>query len=131
MSIKYKIIPRKNPRDLEGPVKFYAIPVHGKTYNLKELAKELAARSTTASEGDTYSVLIGMRDLMKEHIERSERVLIDSIGTFDASLSSEGSEEEDKFHQGLIKGGKLRFQADAEMKDFVKSLRFEKYVPKA
>jgi predicted histone-like DNA-binding protein len=111
--------------------KYYAIAVHGKTYNLSELAKELAARSTTASEGDVFSVLIGLRDLMREHFDRSERVLFDGIGTYDISLLSEGVEQPENFHQGLIKGAKLAFRSDTEMAAFIKNLKYAKYTPRA
>ncbi len=131
MSIQYKLIPRRNPRDLKAAPKYYAIAVHGKTYNLSQLAKELAARSTTASEGDVFSVLIGLRDLMREHFDRSDRVLFDGIGTFDIALSSEGAEEPEKFHQGLIKGARLNFRSDADMTAYIKNLKYAKYSPKA
>ena len=93
---------------------------------MKKLARELAGRSTTASEGDVYSVLIGLRDLMKEHLDRSDRVMIDGIGSFEIAVSSDGAESEGKFHPSLIKGAKVLYKSDAEMKNFVKGLKFEK-----
>jgi predicted histone-like DNA-binding protein len=131
MAIQYKLVSKRNPQDVKAEPKYYAIVVQGKTYDLKALAKELAARSTTASEGDTFSVLIGLRDLMQEHLDRSERVYFDGIGTFEISLSSEGSEAPEKFHQGLIKGAKLNFRSDSEMKGFIRNLKYVKYSPQA
>ena len=96
MAIQYKLIGKRSPMD--KIVRFYAIAVYGKTYNLSQLVKLLAARSTTASEGDTFSVLIGLRDLMKEILDRSERVHIDGIGTFEVVISSEGAADMDTFH---------------------------------
>jgi predicted histone-like DNA-binding protein len=108
----------------------YAVAIHEKTFKLSELARELAARSTTASEGDVYSVLIGMRDLMREHLERGDRVTIDGIGKFAVSLSSEGVESEEKFHQGLIKRVKVAYTEDTSMKEFSKNAKFEKVASK-
>jgi predicted histone-like DNA-binding protein len=105
--------------------------VYGKTYSLSQLAKELAARSTTASEGDVFSVLIGLRDLMKEHLDHSDRVLFDGIGTFEIALSSEGAEEPGKFHSSLIKSARLNFRPDSEMKSFISGLKYARYIPKA
>lgn len=93
---------------------------------MKELARELAARSTTASEGDAYSVLIGFRDLIREHLDRSDKVVIDGIGSLRMNLSSDGAESAEKFHQGLIKKAKVQYQEDAEMKEFSKNIKFEK-----
>jgi predicted histone-like DNA-binding protein len=126
MSVQYKLVSRVNPFDRTSPAKLYAKAVHGKTFKLKDLAREVAARSTTASEGDVYSVLIGMRDLMREHLDRSDKVLIDGIGYFEVSLSSEGAETEAKFHQGLIKKAKISYREDADMKSFSKNIKFEK-----
>jgi len=126
MSIEYKVVQKRNPVDPSAPKKFYALAVHKRTFNLKQLARELAARSTTASEGDVHAVLIGLRDLMKEHLERSDRVVLDGIGSFAVALTSEGAESEDKFHSSLIKVARMLFKSDSEMKGFLGNLRYMK-----
>ena len=126
MAINYKLVAKLNPLNRDLPVKYYAKAIIDKSISLKKLARELAARSTTASEGDVYSVLIGMRDLMKEHLERSDKVIIDGIGSFQASLSSEGAETEEMFNQSLIKKAKILYQEDSEMKNFTGSLKYTK-----
>ena len=128
MSILYKLIKKRSIVD--KVVRFYATVVYGKTYNMSQLAKELAAKSTTASEGDTFSVLIGLRDLIKEHLERSERVHIEGIGTFEVVISSEGAENEEDFHPSMIKSAKASYRPDAEMKGFTNGLKKQKYVSK-
>jgi hypothetical protein len=65
MSVKYKLTRKVNPQKPAEAKKVYAFAIHEKTFRLRELSRELAARSTTASEGDVYSVLIGMRDLIQ------------------------------------------------------------------
>jgi len=126
MAINYKLVAKVNPLNRDLPAKYYAKAIIDKSISLKELARELAARSTTASEGDVYSVLIGMRDLMKEHLERNDKVTIDGIGSFQTSLSSAGAETEEKFNQSLIKKAKILYQEDSEMKKFTGSLKFAK-----
>jgi predicted histone-like DNA-binding protein len=126
MPIKYKLIQRINPLKPTEAKRVYALAIHEKTFKLKELSRELAARSTTASEGDVYSVLIGMRDLIREHLDRSDRVVIDGIGSFAVNLSSEGAESDEKFHQGLIRRAKVVYTEDADMKEFSKNIKFEK-----
>lgn len=86
----------------------------------------MAARSTTAIEGDVYSVLIGLRDLMREHIGRGDKVTIYGIGSFAVNVSSEGAESEDKFYPTMLKGAKVAYRQDAEMKEFTKNVKFEK-----
>ena len=130
MSIKYKTIEKVNPRDPKAPKKSYASAVHETTVKMKGLAKGLAAKSTTASEGDVYSVLIGLRDLIVEHLERGDRVTIEGIGSFAVNLSSEGSDKPEDFHPGLIRKKKVVYTSDSEMKDNVSRMKVEKYVSK-
>ena len=49
-----------------------------------------------------------------------------SIGSFAIAVSSEGAESEEKFHPALIKSAKILYKPDAEMKDFIKGLKFAK-----
>ena len=126
MSIKYKVIEKHNPLDTSAPKKAYGKAVHGKNYKTPALAKELAGISTTASEGDVFSVLIGIRDLVRKHLGESNRVTIDGIGTFAVNISSEGADSVDNFHPSMIKGAKIVFTPDAEMKDFLRNLKYEK-----
>jgi predicted histone-like DNA-binding protein len=129
MAIPYKMVEKVNPRDLTQPKKAYALAVHNKHFKLAQLSKEVSARSTTASEGDVYSAVIGLRDLIKEHLDRGDKVTLAGIGTFQVNISSEGAESADKFVPSLIRGNKLSFQPDSEMKQFLNGLRYEKYNP--
>ena len=126
MAINYKLVAKINPLNRNLAAKYYVKAIINKSVSLKELARGLAARSTTASEGDVYSVLIGMRDLMKEHLERSDKVTIDGIGSFQMSLSSEGAETEEKFNHSLIKKAKVLYKEDSEMKSFTRNQKFTK-----
>ena len=68
MAVEYKLIPKRNPQDPEAEPKYYATPVYHKTITMEELAREVSARSTTTSEGDVYSVLVDVRDIIRAHI---------------------------------------------------------------
>ena len=130
MSIKYKVIEKHNPLDKDAPKKAYGKAVHGRNHKTSALAKELACYSTTASEGDVYSVVIGLRDLIRKHLGASDRITIDGIGTFAVNISSEGAESVEKYHQSMIKNAKILFTPDSEMKDFLRNLKYEKAVSK-
>ena len=130
MSIKYKVIERHNPLDKEAPKKAYGIALHGKNHKLGSLAKELATYSTTASEGDVFSVAIGLRDLIRKYLANGDKVTIDGIGTFSVNISSEGAESVEKFHQSMIKKPKIVFAPDAEMKEFLATIKYEKEASK-
>jgi predicted histone-like DNA-binding protein len=129
MAIPYGVIEKVNPQDVTQPKRAYAQAVHKKHFKLPQLSKEVAARSTTASEGDVYSAVIGLRDSIKEHLERGDKVTIDGIGTFQVNISSESADSVEKFVPSLIKGNRILFQPDIEMKQFLNGLRYEKYNP--
>ncbi len=126
MAIKYRVINKVNPRDVTLPKKSYAIAIHDRHFEMHQLAKELAARSTTASEGDMYAVLIGLRDVLREHLDRGDKVSLDGIGSFVINISSEGVDSPELFLPSNIKGGKLVFQPDADMKEFITRVKFMK-----
>ena len=130
MSIKYKVIERHNPLDVKAPKKAYGIALHGKNRKLGALAKELATYSTTASEGDVFSVAIGLRDLIRKYLAEGDKVTIDGIGTFSINISSAGAESVEKFYPALIKKPKVMFTPDADMKEFLATIKYEKYVSK-
>lgn len=65
MAVEYKLIPKRNPQDPEAEPKCYATLVYHKTITMEELAREVSAHSTTTSEGDVYSVLVDVRDIIR------------------------------------------------------------------
>ena len=126
MAITYAVGERVNPRDLAAPRKWYGLAVHTEIIKFKQLAREIAAESTTASEGDTYAVMIGMVDKIRYHLDKSHKVVVDGLGTFYVNISTEGADTEEKFNQSLIRSNKIVFRPDADMKDFLSTLKYEK-----
>ena len=82
MAIIYVVGEKINPRDIEAPRKWYGSAIHTEIVKFKQLAREVAAESTTASEGDTYAVMIGMVDKIRYHLGKSHKIVIDGLGTF-------------------------------------------------
>ena len=130
MAVEYKLIPKRNPQDPEAEPKYYATPVYHKTITMEELAREVSARSTTTSEGDVYSVLVDVRDIIRAHIADSDRVHIAGIGTFEIGLSSGGADTKEAFHPSDIKGGHVKYRPDTPMREFVDTVKFARYVAK-
>ena len=131
MAITYVVGEKVNPRDIQAPRKWYGSAIHTATITYKQLAREVAAESTTASEGDTYAVMTGLVKKIRYHLERSHKVVIDGLGTLYVNISTEGAETEEKFSQSLIRGNKIVYQPDAEMKDFLSTLKYTKKAKKA
>ena len=126
MTIKYKEIGRKDPRDTGLAPKYYGLAIHPNKIGFKQLSVEIADSSTTVSEGDAYAVLITASKLIRNYLEKSYIVELEDIGSFSINISTMGAEEEGKFHQGLIKGAKVIFKSGATFAKMLKNLKFEK-----
>lgn len=130
MAIIYVVGEKINPRDLQAPRKWYGTAIHTEIVSFKQLAREIAAESTTASEGDTYAVLISMVGRIRYHLGKSHKVVIDGLGTLYVNISTDGADTEEKFNQSLIRGNKIVFRPDVDMNDFLATLKYEKKAKK-
>jgi len=73
MSVKFKVVSKKNPQDLVAPVKFYASAVgFGKT-NLDKLAKMISIQCTV-TEADCYAVLVSLETNIISELEEGRIV---------------------------------------------------------
>lgn len=125
MPIKYKLVGKKNPRDLEAPEKIYASSVTTRKIDLDELSKDIA-RSSTVARADVYAVLVALIDEAVELLSNGNQISFGKLGTLAVNLKSDGAETEEKFTASLIKGAKVIYRPGAEIKDMLSTLKFEK-----
>ena len=126
MAIKYREVPKRNPLNRELPPRYYGQAAHPEKINFKQLSIEIADSSTTVSEGDAYAVLITASKLIRGYLEKSYIVELEDIGSFYINISTDGAEEEGKFHQGLIKSAKVIFKSGTTFAKMLKNLVYEK-----
>lgn len=55
MSVKYRVLPRKNPQDIVAPEKFYAAAISNGETDMEALA-EMIAYQSTLTDTDCYAV---------------------------------------------------------------------------
>lgn len=125
MSIKFKVITRKNPRDLTAPEKYYPSSVTGNVLNLNELA-DLVGDGSTVRRNDVYAVLIGLVDVAKKQLELGNMVRLGDLGSFSINVSGTGKETEPEVTAATIEKGKIIFRPSANLKNMLKALRYEK-----
>ena len=58
---------------------------------------EITEGSTTVSDTDVLAVLNDLTKILKRHLDNGEIVRFGDFGTFQAGLTSEGAETEEKF----------------------------------
>ena len=125
MAMKYKLVQKGNPAKPTDPKKFQANAVSKGDIKLRRLAKEIAEISTV-SVVDTMAVIESLLQLIPRHVMEGEIVRLGDFGSFSMHLSSSGAESEAAFTKDLIKGVKIMFRPGKELKDALKSVKFEK-----
>ncbi len=126
MSIKYVLVEKGRPDNPAAPKKYYAQAKSGGDITFKKLAQEISGGSTTVSDSDVLAVLNELAKLLKRHLSDGRTVRLGDIGSFYISLSSLGAESPAKFHQSMIKEGKMKFRPASDTREWLAGLKYEK-----
>ena len=122
--MKYRIIKKTNPRDAEAPKKQYASPVNAGKLTIKDLSKDVAAR-TTLTKGDIENVLTSVLEVIPTYLKIGMSVKLGDFGTMRLSIKSEGIDEGKKYDASKIKGVKIIFTPSIELKNSLDDITFE------
>lgn len=109
MAINYSVVGMKDPRDPEAPTKFYAKAQAAGVVEINEMAEDIAY-STSLTDGDVLNVIRALVKQMNKHIAKGEIVRFENLGTFQAQISSEGADVEDRFNESYIRKIHLQFR---------------------
>ena len=125
MSIKFNVIPKKNPQKRDEPAKYYAnIVGDGKT-TLADLAK-YASSMSTVSKADILAVLESTFGKIAEDVADGKIVYVGEYFTLQAGGSSTGEEDEKDVTSANIKSVKAVFRPGKMIKDALKLATFQK-----
>lgn len=127
MPVKYNVTERKNLQDPQAAPKFYAIAKSDGEIDLKTLAKEISGGSTTVSDTDVLAVLNDLIKAANRHLSDGKIVKLGDFGNFQISISSEGADTAEKVIPALIRGNKINFRPGTDLRDMLKTVRYEKY----
>lgn len=125
MSIQIKSLPRKNPRDLEAPEKYYASVVHERFIGIDDLAA-LISEICTVSEPDCAAVLSSMEKVMMLQLRTGRIVRFGKVGSFRIGISSEGKDTPEEVNAFSVKKSRLIFTPSTRLRDFLRALKFDK-----
>ena len=89
MACKYRLGKNKNVKST-GYNKYYARTHTGGLVSNEELAKRMAARNTTYSEGEMRGLIIDLTALIRELAYEGRSVKIDNLGIFWVACCSKG-----------------------------------------
>ncbi|MDR2125676.1 MAG: HU family DNA-binding protein [Prevotellaceae bacterium] len=122
--MKYKVLEKGNPGNPDAPKKQYAGAVNAGKFTLKQLAKEIAGRSSL-TRGDVENVLNNFIDELPIFLKLGLSVKLGDFGTLRLNIVSEGVDTGKKFTTDNIKGVKVIFTPGVELKESLKDIVFE------
>lgn len=121
----YHLIERNNPANPAAKKKWYAQGVKSGTTDIKELAKEIAGRSSL-SRGDVESVLVNFLEVLPSLLKKGETVQLGEFASVRLSVSSEGVDDPADFHTKMMKPAKIIFTPSTELKTSLQDIHYER-----
>lgn len=93
--------------------KWYGKAVILDTISTKDLAQEIS-HSTTVTYADVVAVLIEMQTALKSHLQNSQKVQLDGLGSFRVGIVSKSADTREKFTVNNIKSYRIIFQPETK-----------------
>ena len=120
--MKIKMVQRKNPQK-KSEVKYYASPVNAGKKNLRDIAHDIAGRSSL-TRGDIENVLANFMDCLPHYLRDGFSVQLGEFGTMRLTLSSEGAATVKAFKTETIKP-RVTFTPGVELKAALRENSYE------
>ena len=119
MSIFYKLINHKNPRDLTAPEKVYASVVTSGKATLADLAAEIA-ENTTINAAEVEAALKMLKPVVIRRLSAGQSADLEGLCTFYPRISSAGAETEEDFNANThVRKVGVSVRPDRELQDEV------------
>ena len=125
MSIKFKVIQKKNPRDLSAPPRFYANAIGDGETSLNDLA-EYASETSTVSKADILAVLESTLTKISKDLSNGRIVRVGDYFTLQMSISSNPSNTADEVTNSNIRKSKINFRPGKMLSDMIKLASYQK-----
>lgn len=123
--MKYKLVSRKNPQNLQAAEKLYAAPVNDGKITQKEISADIVGLSSL-SRGDVNNVIDCLLDTVPKYLLMGKSVSLGELGTLRISFSSEGVNTADEFTMNKISGVRVIFTPSPALRKAVADIKFEK-----
>lgn len=125
MSVKYKVLPRKNPQDLLAPEKFYAAAIADGETDLEKLS-ELISYQCTVTESDCYAVLMSLEHNIISELREGRIVKLGRLGNFQVGISSEGKDTALEVSASSVTKTRILFRPGKRLRSLLNDLSFRK-----
>jgi predicted histone-like DNA-binding protein len=125
MPVKYNVVPKKDPRDLDAPPKYYPTVVSQGHSDLRAIANRITQMSTVTSV-DTMAVLEAFLMVIPEELAKGNIVELGELGSFRLTVLASGEDRPEDVGKRNIKEVKVRFKPGKLFKQVLKKLEFRK-----
>ena len=125
MTVKFNIVPKKDPRNLEAPPKYYPTVVSQGHADLRAIAKRITGMSTVSSV-DTMAVLEAFLTVIPQELAEGNIVELGELGSFRLTVLASGEARPEEVSKRNIKEVKVRFKPGKLFKQVLKGLEFRK-----
>ena len=125
MSVKFKVLPRKNPQDITAPEKFYAAAIGDGETDLQTLA-EMIAYQCTVTEPDCYAVLLALEHNICSELKQGRIVKLGRLGNFQVSISSLGLNFPQEVTATAITNNRINFRPGKKLREVLKTVTYRK-----
>lgn len=125
MSVKFKVLKRKNPQEMSAPEKFYAAAIADGQTDLDRLA-ELISYQCTVTAADCYAVLMSLEHNIVSELSEGRIVKLGRLGNFQVSVSSEGKATAQEVNSGAIIKNRIIFRPGKKLRNLLSTLTYSK-----
>lgn len=116
MSVNYSLAHMSSkPGDDAAPKLFYAKAQAAGEVTMDEMAEDIAY-STSLTDGDVLNAIRALIKQVNKHLAAGKIVRLETFGTFQVQLQSEGAETEKKFTSSNITGAIIQFRPGKPIK---------------
>ncbi|WP_438966819.1 HU family DNA-binding protein [Flavobacterium sp.] len=125
MSIKFKVLQRKNPQDLLAPEKYYAAAIGDGEIDLDALAEKIAYQCTL-TEVDCHAVLLSLVHNVSQELNEGRIVRLGKLGTFQVGISAMGKDTPEEVSASTIVKSRILFRPGKKLRSVLTDLSYRK-----
>ncbi|MFO7682738.1 MAG: HU family DNA-binding protein [Chloroflexota bacterium] len=125
MSVKYNVVPKKNPQKPEDPPRYYPVVKSSGRTSQRGLAQK-GSQISTLSSVDLAAALETLLTLIPQELMEGNIVELGDFGSFRLSVKADGSDKEVDVRANNIKNVNVRFTPGKEFKLALSRIIFEK-----
>jgi len=126
MAVRYCVVPRKNPMDLEAPEKYYlrakSVGKIDRAYLIKDML-----RYTSLTQEEASSAINYLFEAVPRFVQLGFNVKLGLLGSFRATISSKGSDTIEEATVDKVKRIRIRFVCGKELREQIVKSSLEKF----